>query len=253
MQALSSALEQAHCCGRQSCGPSPRQPAGARAGLPAWGNIQGQGPGGRPFQRCCRDLILHQRHPAGLPAALLGEALPAGYQRRLQGSAIQRRPGFSTPRSPAGPFPQAVPPPPSWTHRSRAHVCAISGAGMGARPAWRRPPVILARCASHRPGLRSMGTSHLSGPQAGKRWQRVQAGWANSFGLQAEHYRHSELPAAAGALPTGTGSPWLFRRRPRLAPRPLRPLRPGQPHPGCRACGPVRRRHHPGERHAGQA
>ncbi len=83
MQKLSQSLEQALAAhgGRLRLRHRVDTIASAAAGG-GW-ELAGRGPGGRPFRLSCREIVCAVS-PQALPG-LLGEALPAGYRRRLTG------------------------------------------------------------------------------------------------------------------------------------------------------------------------
>jgi len=83
---------------------------------------------------------------------------------------------------------------------------------------------------SHRgPGPGSMVTTHLTAPQAGKRWQMIRRGLGQLLGSGPEHYATAERHAAGLAHWTGKAS-LASSVRPRPCALPLAPS-PGQPAP----------------------
>ncbi|MCT0229319.1 C-3',4' desaturase CrtD [Synechococcus sp. CS-1324] len=188
MQGLSSALEQALSAagGRlwlrhrvTGLGPAPGG---------GW-QLEGEGPGGQPFQLHGRELIC-TAPPQALPA-LLGEALPPGYRRRLEGfgdpsgalvlyAAVERSalPGDCPAHLQL-----------DWADPGSLFV-SVSREGDGRAPAG-EATVIASVFTAARPWFEGDASSYLARKQ--KALAGLQAGLSQLLGLTTAHYRHAEL------------------------------------------------------------
>jgi len=244
MQALSSALEQGLTAAGGSLRLRHRVSRLRPEQVSGW-NIQGQGPGGRPFQLGCRDLIC-TAPPQALPA-LLGEALPAGYQRRLQGfsdpsGALVLYAAVARSALPAGcPAHLQL----DGTEPGSLFV-SISREGDGRAPAG-EATVIASVFTPARPWFDGDEPTYQARKQ--EALAEIQAGLGQLLGLRPEHYRHSELATPRG-FAHWTGRPFGFVGG--LGQRPSRfgpfGLASRTPLPGFWLCGDGI---HPGEGTAG--
>jgi C-3',4' desaturase CrtD len=246
MQALSGALEEALTASggvlrlrqrvrRLQPPPAPTAP---------W-QVEGEGPGGAPFSLQARDVVL-TLPPQTLPT-LLGDALPAGYRRRLEGlnepsgalvlyGAVERR---HLPVWVASHLQL------DWADPGPLFV-SLSQEGDGRAPVG-EATVIASVFTPSRPwfGLEE-GVYQARKRQA---MAGMQAGLRRLLGLEARHWRHAEL-----ATPRGwqgwTGRPWggvggLGQHPSRFGPLGLASR---TPLPGLWLCGDSL---HPGEGTAG--
>ena len=246
MQALSTALEEALAASggvlrlrqrvrRLRPPPSPQ----------ALWQVEGEGPGGVPFSLQARDVVL-SLPPQTLPN-LLGDALPAGYRRRLEGlnepsgalvlyGAVERR------HLPVGAASHLQL---DWADPGSLFV-SLSQEGDGRAPVG-EATVIASVFTPSRPWFGLEEGAY----QARKReaMAGIQAGLKRLLGLEASHWRHAEL-----ATPRGwqgwTGRPWggvggLGQHPSRFGPLGLASR---TPLPGLWLCGDSL---HPGEGTAG--
>jgi C-3',4' desaturase CrtD len=246
MQALSSALEEALA----ASGGVLRLRRRVRRLLPPRGpealwRVEGEGTGGRPFSFAAREVVL-SLPPQTLPG-LLGDALPAGYRRRLEGlnepsgalvlyGAVERR---------HLPDPAASHLQLDWADPGSLFV-SLSQEGDGRAPAG-EATVIASVFTPSRPWFGLEEDVY----QARKRQAMagIQAGLERLLGLEAHHWRHAEL-----ATPRGwqgwTGRPLGWVGGLGQHPRRFGPfgLASRTPLPGLWLCGDSL---HPGEGTAG--
>jgi C-3',4' desaturase CrtD len=246
MQALSSALEE----GLAAAGGELRLRHRVQKLRPPqhsrepWG-VEGVGPGGMPFALTARDVVL-TLPPQSLPE-LVGEALPSGYRRCLEGlhepsgalvfyGAVERR---HLPPAVASHLQLDWPDPGSL-------FVSVSQEGDGRAPAG-EATVIASVFTPARPWFGLEETDYQVRKQAAM--EGVQAGLSRLLSLEVGHWRHAEL-----ATPRGwrgwTGRPWGYVGGLGQHPSRFGPfgLASRTPLPGLWLCGDSL---HPGEGTAG--
>jgi len=246
MQALSTALETALAASGGELRLRHRvtglRPPRERDG--SW-LVEGEGPGGAPFSLEARDVVV-SLPPQTLPG-LLGEALPAGYRRRLEGlhepsgalvlyGAVERR------RLPAGVASHLQL---DWADPGPLFV-SLSQEGDGRAPAG-EATVIASVFTPARPWFGGEESDYQARKRAAM--AGIQTGLGRLLGLEAADWRHAEL-----ATPRGwrgwTGRPWGYVGGLGQHPSRFGPfgLASRTPLPGLWLCGDSL---HPGEGTAG--
>ena len=204
MQALSDALERALAGGGGRLRRRHRvRRLASRQGSGGGWRVEGEGPDGAPFHLQARDVVL-SLPPQTLPA-LLGEALPAGYRRRLAGlpepsgalvfyGAVERQ------RLPADcPGHLQL----DWSEPGSLFV-SVSREGDGRAPAG-QATVIASAFTPARPWFSLEPSAYATRKQ--EAFRGIQAGLERLLGVPPEGWRHGELATPRG-FARWTGRPW---------------------------------------------